>query len=100
MEEITKYPTWQWVALVVVAMIVSIIGYGFVEARYDTRDTKQSMNVLASRMAVLEKATEIQYMHINERQKEIKESLETLLKAQKETQELLIKHEKQQVKCK
>jgi hypothetical protein len=72
-------PVWQWIAATALSAMIGIIGALTTEARFDLRDTKASTISLSARMAVLEKANEIQYANIKTRQDEIKIALDSIM---------------------
>ena len=99
MENNEKPPTWHWIAITAVSMVTGIVGFGAVETRMDIKDAKMTAITLTGRVAVIEKANEIQYQNINDRQKEIRGMLEKMEMSMKQVAEALAIHERNSAKA-
>ena len=91
-KEETKTPTWQWVAMSAISLLLVFASILMNETRNDIREVRAQTTVITARLTAVETATQLQYQAINERQAEIKTYLAQILQMQRDNQDALARH--------
>jgi hypothetical protein len=92
MDKEQKTPTWQWVAITAISLLLVLASILMNETRNDIREVRAQSALMMARITAVETSTTLQYAAIHERQREIKEALDKILLAERESAERIAKH--------
>jgi hypothetical protein len=70
-----KTPTWQWIAVSAVGLIISLSLLSLAETRGDIRDVRKANTEVCDRVTILETANKLQFEQIAAWRKEIKDGM-------------------------
>ena len=90
--ETTKTPTWQWVAMSAISLLLVVASILMNETRSDIREVRTQISQMSPRIAAVEVGQSLQYSLINEREADIKAMLAQIIAEQKTNTDALTKH--------
>jgi len=83
----SKFPTFQWIAGILISIILIIAGASLSETRSDIRDVRKSTVEVCDRVTILETANKLQFEEIRAWRQEVKSGM-------REISDKLDKHER------
>lgn len=83
----SRFPTFQWIAGILISIVLIIAGASLKETRGDIKDAQKDVAAVCDRVTILETANRLQFEEIRAWRKEVKEGI-------KEIYDKLDKHEK------
>jgi len=89
-----KTPTWQWVAGILLTIVLIIATASLSETRSDIRDTRKATSDVCDRVTVLETASRLQFEEMRQWRNEIKTWRDEIRMDMRSVAEQISKHER------
>lgn len=74
----SRFPTFQWIAAILVTIVLIIAGASLSETRSDIRDVRKSTVEVCDRVTILETANKLQFEEIRAWRNEVKLGMEKI----------------------